>query len=103
MGTRLGTFKAKGAQIVVWENDGRFSFEFGKFFRDKQTGQWKSTKVLYGDELREIGEMFLKAAKWSANKQAATQLPKNVEPTKAITSEVMTKVKERYERSSQDN
>jgi hypothetical protein len=103
MGTRLGTFKTKNAQIIVWENSGKLSFEFGKYYKDKQTQQWKSTKVLYADELREIGELFLNAAKWAANKQNAEALPKGVEETKTIANQIVTNIKERYERSSQDD
>lgn len=103
MGTRIGTFKTKNSQIIVWENGGKLSFEFGKYYKDKATDQWKATKVLYGDELREIGEMFLKAAKWAAAKDVAQQLPKGVETAKTVASELVDKVKERYERSSKDD
>lgn len=103
MGQRLGAFKAKNAQLIIWENNGRLSFEFGKHYKDKQTDQWKETKTLYIEELREVGEMFLRAATWAANKQGAVQLPKNTETAKAVVENVLDKMKERYERSSQND
>lgn len=104
MGQRIGSFKAKnGAQLAIWENQGKLTFEFSKHFKDKQTQQWKQTKVLFLEELRQIGEMFFRAAEWGVNKQAAQPLPKNVETTRTITDNVLDKVKERYERSSENN
>jgi hypothetical protein len=104
MGQRIGSFKVKnGAQLVVWENQGKLTFEFSKHYQEKQTKQWKQTKVLFLEELRPIGEMFLRAAEWGVKKNAAQPLPKNVEAAKTVTENVIQQVKERYERSSQDD
>lgn len=104
MGQRIGSFKVKnGAQLIVWENEGKLTFEFSKHYQDKQTKQWKASKVLFLDELRQIGEMFLRAAEWGVNKNAAKQLPKNVETSKSVIGNVVDKVKERYERTSKDD
>ena len=100
MGQRIGAFKAKNAQLIIWENQGKLSFEFAKHYKDKQTQQWKQTKTLYLDELREIGEMFLRAATWGAKKAAVVELPKGIETTKTTIDNVLEKVKERYERSN---
>lgn len=102
MGQRLGAFKAKNAQLVIWDNEGRISFEFAKHYKDKQTGQWREGKIIYAEELRQIGEMFLRAAAWSKNKVAETQLPKNTEKAGNLAQTIINKLQERYERSSED-
>lgn len=64
MGTRIGAFKAKNAQLVIWESPTGISFTFGKHYKDKRTGEWKKTETLYPDELRLIADMFKRAADW---------------------------------------
>lgn len=100
MATRIGTFKAKGSQLVVWQRGEQLSFEFGKFYKDKRSGEWKKSNVLFLEELREIGEMFIRAAKWGVDKHAAPPMPKNVDTIGDVTQGVLNKIKERYERTS---
>ena len=101
MAIRLGSFKAKGCQLVIWQRGEQLSFEFGKFYKDKRSGEWKKSNVLFLEELREIGEMFIRAAKWGATKNPTQPLPKNVEPVESVMNNLVTQIKERYERTSE--
>lgn len=101
MAIRLGSFKAKGCQLVIWQRGEQLSFEFGKFYKDKRSGEWKKSNVLFLEELREIGDMFIRAAKWGATKNSTQPLPKNVEPVESVMNNLVTQIKERYERTSE--
>lgn len=102
MGQRLGAFKTKQSQLVIWENNGKLSFEFAKHFKDKQTQQWKQTKVLYAEELRDIGEMFLRAATWVANKNKLAPLPQGMSTLKDVATQIIETLGGKSESTSKD-
>lgn len=97
MATRIGAFKTNTAQVVIWQQPERISFTFQKVYRDKRTGQYKTTQTIFADELEAIGKMFLRAATWAQQHDCGQRLPKGVVQIDDVLSNVTKQIKERYE------
>lgn len=95
MARRIGAFKAGGAQLIIWERDSDITFQFGKHYQDKQTQEWKESKIIYARELQGIGEMFLRAADWARKKVKTEPLPQNVERVKTTLETITKKMEEK--------
>ena len=100
MTTRIGAFKTGGCQLTVWQRPEQITFEFAKAYRDKKTGQWKQAKTIYVNELKAIGDMFLRAAEWAARRDCGNPLPSNMELAKDEAEKILGRIKERYETNS---
>ena len=96
MATRIGAFKAKTSQLVIWQNQHGISFAFGKHYKDKQTGEWKESKSIYADELKDIGEMFLRAAQWAAKKNCTEPLPQGVARINNVIEGITAQLKDKH-------
>jgi hypothetical protein len=94
MGTRIGAFKSKSAQLVIWQNSQGISFEFGKHYKDKHTGEWKKTDKLYADELAQIADMFKRAAIWTENRANMEKSMQDATRASEIVKTVVSKIKE---------
>jgi hypothetical protein len=102
MATRIGAFKAKTSQLVIWQTPDQITFTFQKCYRDKRSGQWKETKTIFSDELQNIADMFTRAAEWARKRDCGQTLPKGFIHIDNVADTILTKIKERYETNSHD-
>ena len=94
MGTRIGAFKTKNCQLTVWQNPEGISFQFGKHYKDKKTGEWRESKRLYADELPHIIDMLQRAVQWSQNRTNLESSGAVTEPISSVVKNVMDKLRE---------
>jgi hypothetical protein len=95
MGTRIGAFKTKNCQLVIWKNDKGISFTFGKHYKDKQTGEWKKTETIYSDELLQLADMFRRAGLWASKQENLEEpLPENTSQLRDVVSGIVSKLSE---------
>jgi len=95
MGTRIGAFKTKNCQLVIWKNDKGISFTFGKHYKNKQTGEWKKTETIYSDELVFLADMFQRAADWASKQERhEQQLPENTAQVRNVVTGIVNKLSE---------
>jgi len=95
MGTRIGAFKTKNTQLVIWQNDRGISFTFAKHYKDKQTGEWKKTETIYAEELHELADMFTRANQWAENKKLFEKRPQdNISRVDDVIMDLINKLKE---------
>lgn len=94
MGTRIGAWKTKNCQLTVWQNPEGISFQFGKHYKDKKTGEWKESKKLYADELPHVIEMFRSAVQWSQNREKMESSTQVATPVASIVKSIVNKLQE---------
>lgn len=68
MGRPKKAWRNKGIDIAAWENDrGGVSFTFRKTYKDKETQQYKETKYLFAQDLRDLHTLLSEVIDWNHN------------------------------------
>jgi len=66
MGKPKKAFRNKGIDIAAWENDrGRVSFTLRKTYKNKETGEYKETKYLFANDLKDLRDLITEALDWN--------------------------------------
>lgn len=66
MGKPKKAFRNKGIDIAAWENDrGGVSFTFRKTYKNKETGEYKETKYLFANDLKDLRDLITEVLTWN--------------------------------------
>jgi len=66
MGRPKKAWRNKGIDIAAWENDrGGVSFTFRKTYKDKATDQYKESKYLFAQDLKDLHALLGEVIAWN--------------------------------------
>jgi len=65
MNKPLNTWRNKGLTVTAWSNKDYIAFTVQKRYRDKATQEWKETKTLFIDDIRNLEVLCQEANKWN--------------------------------------
>jgi len=64
MSKPANTWRYKGLTLSAWSNKEYISFTIQKRYMDKVKNEWKETKTLFIDDIRQLETMLKEASDW---------------------------------------
>lgn len=91
MAKPIQSWKSKGIDIAAWTGkNGGFTFTIQKRYKDKQSGEWKTTGTYFPDDLTALAGLINEARVWAQDNGLEKTEPIDNRPASSEVKAVIT-------------